>query len=148
MDDEIQLINDGDGLAVVGSPTMVERFLTSVGLPARDLGLDRIRPPLGLAAGAAQAGSVLAANSGRWMKLTEESARIASQAPFVINSKTGCLHATVRAQNGRFLKNLEFVKGPQAGLLAGPAAPAAAAALMAQLAMEQAMEVPPARSVA
>jgi hypothetical protein len=31
MDDEIQLISDGDGLAVIGNPTAVERFLTSEG---------------------------------------------------------------------------------------------------------------------
>lgn len=39
VDDEIQLISDGDGLAVIGSPTAVERFLISEGLPSKDLGL-------------------------------------------------------------------------------------------------------------
>jgi hypothetical protein len=43
MDDEIQLISDGDGLAVIGHPAAVERFLVSEGLPARDLGLRRLR---------------------------------------------------------------------------------------------------------
>ena len=32
MDNEIQLISDGDGLAVVGDPRAVERFLVSEGL--------------------------------------------------------------------------------------------------------------------
>jgi hypothetical protein len=31
MDDEIQLISDGDGLAVIGDPETVERFLVSEG---------------------------------------------------------------------------------------------------------------------
>jgi len=29
MDNEIQLISDGDGLAVIGDPAAVERFLVS-----------------------------------------------------------------------------------------------------------------------
>ncbi|ABW12844.1 conserved hypothetical protein [Parafrankia sp. EAN1pec] len=71
MDDEIQLISDGDGLAVIGSPKVVERFLASEGLPSKDLGLPRLGSALGAVAGAAQAGSEIAANSGRWVKLTE-----------------------------------------------------------------------------
>ena len=42
MDNEIQLISDGDGLAVIGNPTAVERFLASEGLPSKDLGLQRL----------------------------------------------------------------------------------------------------------
>ena len=75
MDNEIQLISDGDGLAVIGDPTAVERFLASEGLPSKDLGLPRLGAVLGAGAAAAQAGSEIAANSGRWVKLTEESAR-------------------------------------------------------------------------
>ena len=42
MDDEIQLISDGDGLAVIGDPAAVERFLVSEGLSSKDLGLPRL----------------------------------------------------------------------------------------------------------
>ena len=38
MDDEIQLISDGDGLAVIGDARAVERFLASEGLASKDLG--------------------------------------------------------------------------------------------------------------
>ena len=44
MDNEIQLISDGDGLAVIGNPTAVERFLVSEGLSSKDLGLHRLEP--------------------------------------------------------------------------------------------------------
>lgn len=74
MDDDIQLISDGDGLAVIGSPTAVERFLVSEGLPSKDLGLPRLGSTLMAVAGAAQAGSEIAANSGRWVMVTEQSA--------------------------------------------------------------------------
>ena len=71
MDDEIQLISDGDGLAVIGNPTAVERFLVSEGLPSKDLGLQRLGSVLSTGAAAAQAGFEIAANSGRWVKLTK-----------------------------------------------------------------------------
>jgi hypothetical protein len=75
MANEIQLISDGDGLAVIGDPTAVERFLVSEGLPSKDLGLPRLRTVLSTGASAAQAGPEIAANSGRWVKLTEDSAQ-------------------------------------------------------------------------
>jgi hypothetical protein len=41
---EIQLISDGDGLAVIGEPAVVDRFLASEGLLAtRDFGLPTLR---------------------------------------------------------------------------------------------------------
>jgi hypothetical protein len=75
MDDEVQLISDDDGLAVIGDPAAVERFLAAEGLPSRDLRLPRLRAGLGAAAAVAQAGSDIAANSGRWVKMTKESAQ-------------------------------------------------------------------------
>ena len=76
MDNEIQLISDGDGLAVIGNPTDVERFLVSEGLSSKDLGLQRLKSVVGSGAVVAQAGSEIAANSGRWVKLTQESAQL------------------------------------------------------------------------
>ena len=68
MDNEIQLISDGDGLAVIGEPAAVERFLADEGLPAKKLELSRLRGFLSAGAAVAQAGSDIAANSGRWVK--------------------------------------------------------------------------------
>ncbi|MFI7521363.1 hypothetical protein [Micromonospora globbae] len=137
MDYEIQLISDGDGLAVIGDPTAVERFLVSEGLPSKDLGLHRLGSVFNAGAAAAQAGSEIAANSGRWMKLTAESAKVVHKFPLVTNSVSGNAHATLRASNGQFVKNLQFVKGAQ---LTNPALLAGAAGLMAQLAMQQSMK--------
>src|ERR1700733_3558708 len=79
MDNEIQLISDGDGLAVIGDPTAVERFLVAAGLSSKDLGLPRLRTVLSTGSAAAQAGSEIAANSGRWVKLTKDSAQLAQK---------------------------------------------------------------------
>ena len=75
MDNEIQLISDGDGLAVIGESTDVERLLVSEGLSSKDLDAPpRSRPQYGAAA--TQAGSEIAANSGRWVKLTKSPQRL------------------------------------------------------------------------
>ncbi|MGV9337406.1 hypothetical protein [Streptomyces sp. NPDC003688] len=138
MDDDIQLISDGDGLAVIGSPTAVERFLVSEGLPSKDLGLPRLGSALGAVAGAAQAGSEIAANSGRWVKLTERSAQALKKYPLMKGSHAGANRA-VLTENGKIKGLLELARTP-GSLLSNPALLAGAAGLMAQLAMQQTMD--------
>ncbi|MFW6599165.1 hypothetical protein ACQBAU_01665 [Propionibacteriaceae bacterium Y2011] len=141
MSTEIQLISDGDGVAVIGNPTDVEHFLAAQGLSSTALELNRLGRGFGTAGAVAQAGSEIAANSGRWLKVTEESARAMGKFPMVKNSTTGLAHGTLRGPNGQFVKNLQFVKGGlNPSLLANPALLAGAAGLMAQLAMQQAMD--------
>ncbi|MFG2414797.1 hypothetical protein [Streptomyces goshikiensis] len=139
MDNEIQLISDGDGLAVIGNPTDVDRFLTSEGLSSKDLGLQRLKSVAGTGAGAAQAGSEIAADSGRWVQLTQESARLVEKYGLRESSKTGLSTAVVKGHKGQVRGFLEFVKGPRS-LLTNPAALAGAARIMTQVAMQQAMD--------
>jgi rRNA processing protein Krr1/Pno1 len=138
MDDGIQLISDGDGLAVIGSPTAVEHFLVSEGLPSKDLGLPRLGSTISAVAGAAQAGSEIAANSGRWVKLTEQSAQALKKYKLMKSSSPGVSRA-VLTENGRIKGALELVRAP-GSLLTNPAFLAGAAGLMAQLAMQQTMD--------
>ncbi|MFF9346447.1 hypothetical protein [Streptomyces sp. NPDC014734] len=138
MDSEIQLISDGDGLAVIGDPTAIERFLASEGLPSKDLGLQRLRPVLANAAGAAQAGSEIAAGSGRWVKLTKESAQLVDKYGLRESSRTGLSSGVLKGSNGRIGGFVEFVTRPGT-LLTNPALLAGAAGIMAQLAMQQTM---------
>ncbi|NIK54319.1 hypothetical protein [Kribbella shirazensis] len=139
MDDEIQLISDGDGLAVIGDPAAIERFLVSEGLPSKDLGVQRLGSVLNTGAAAAQAGSEIAANSGRWVKLTKESARLVQKHGLRENSKTGLSTGALKGNQGQIKGFVEFVKGPGA-LLTNPAVLAGAAGIMAQLALQQAMD--------
>ncbi|OPG07336.1 hypothetical protein [Microbispora sp. GKU 823] len=139
MDDEIQLISDGDGLAVIGNPTAVERFLVSEGLPSKDLGLQRLRSVLSTGAGVAQAGSEIAANSGRWVKLSKESARLVDKYGLRTSSKSGLSSGVLKGKNGQIKGFVEFAKGP-GSLLTNPALLAGAAGIMAQLAMQQTMD--------
>ena len=139
MDNELQLISDGDGLAVIGPPTAVERFLASEGLPSKDLGLPRLSSVLSTGAGTAQAGSEIAAMSGRWVKLTEESARKMKQYDLMKGSESH-LSRAVAMKNGKTKHILEFAKPGVGSMLTNPAVLAGAAGLMAQLAMQQTMD--------
>lgn len=136
---EIELITDGDGLALIGPPSAIEQFLTSHRLESRDLDLPRLGTAFGGGASALKAGSEITAHSGRWMKLTEESWAAAQNLPKVTNSSTGNLHATLRAPNGQFAKNLQFLKTP-GSMLTNPAMLAGVAGIMAQVAMQQTMD--------
>ncbi|GAB2732925.1 hypothetical protein ACX801_03065 [Arthrobacter bambusae] len=138
MDNEIQLISDGDGLAVIGDPTAVDRFLASEGLVSKDLGLQRLGHAAGNAAGVVQAGCEVAANSGRWVKLTQKSAQDLKKFELMKGSETGVSRA-VLTENGKIKGLLEVVKGP-GSLVTNPALLAGAAGLMAQLAMQQSMD--------
>ncbi len=139
MDDEIQLISDGDGLAVIGNSAAVEGFLVTEGLSSRDLGLPRLEAVLGTGAAVAQAGSEIAANSGRWVKMTKESAQAVEKYGLMKNSTTGLSMGVVTKPGGRITKLVQFERGPGT-LLTNPAILAGAAGIMAQLAMQQTMD--------
>ncbi|WP_067477498.1 hypothetical protein [Actinomadura hibisca] len=139
MDNEIQLISDGDGLAVIGNATDVEHFLRSKGLPSKDLRLQRLKSVFGTGAVVTQAGSEVAANSGRWVKLTRESAQLVKEFGLRESAKSDLSTGVVKGHKGQVKGFVEFVKGPRA-LLTNPAVLAGAAGIMAQVAMQQTMD--------
>lgn len=138
MDNEIQLISDGDGLAVIGDAEDVERFLASEGLPSKDLGMPRLKSVVATGAVVAQAGSEIAANSGRWVKLTKESAEVVKKYGLRKSSKSGLSTGVVQGNKGQIRGFVEFVKTPRS-LVTNPAVLAGAAGIMAQIAMQQSM---------
>jgi hypothetical protein len=140
MDNEIQLISDGDGLAVIGNRTDVERFLVSEGLLSlsEDLGLQRLGPALGTSAAVVRAGSEIAANSGRWLKQTKESAQLVKKLGLRESSKTGLSTGVLKGNKGQVGGFVEFENRP-GSLLANPAILAGAAGIMAQLARQHEM---------
>ncbi|MER5661779.1 hypothetical protein [Streptomyces mirabilis] len=137
MDNEIQLISDGDGLAVIGNATDVEGFLVSEGLSSKDLGLQRLKSGFGTGAALAQTGSDIAANSGRWVKLTQESAQRVKKFGLMESKTPGVSHAMV-GKPGSIKSWLQIEKGA-GSFLTNPALLAGAAGIMAQLAMQQSM---------
>lgn len=138
MDDEVELVRDDNGMAVIGDPAAVQRFLQSQGLSSTELDLRRLEKAAGLGSAAVQAGSDIGANAGRWVKLTKKSQKALEAFPPMTGSEPGVARAIVMS-NGRTKHILEFAKS--GGLLAAnPAMLAGAAGIMSQLAMQQAMD--------
>lgn len=138
MDKEIALVNDGDGIAVIGDAKAVEAFLASNKLESRELGLDRFSPIVANAGSVLQVGSEIAANSGRWIKLTEKSAEILKQGTAMAGSagKKSEISRAIVTENGKIKHILEFsAKG-----IANPAVLAGVGGIMAQMAMQQALD--------
>jgi hypothetical protein len=136
MDDEVELISDGDGLAVIGNPTAVERFMASVGLSS-NAGSPRLGAAFSAGASVAQTGSAIAANSGRWLKLTQDSAQKLQKYPLTPTKTPGVSHAML-GQRGAIKGWLQVETGA-AAKLTNPAVLAGAAGIMAQFAMQQQM---------
>lgn len=139
MDNEIQLISDDDGLTVIGNPTDTERFLVSEGLLSlsNDLGLQRLGPLLRAGAGVAQAGSEIAANSSRWLKLTQEHAQLRKKFG-LMESKTPGISYAMFGKPG-LIKSWPQIENGLGSLLTNPALLAGVAGIMAQLARQHEM---------
>ena len=111
----------------------------ATGPASTGLGVGRLRGLLGTGSAAAQAGSEIAANSGRWVKLSEESAKAMKKYGLRESSKTGLSTGVLKGDKGQIKGFVEFVRGPGAALT-NPAMLAGAAGIMAQLAMQQTMD--------
>ncbi|AMM20634.1 hypothetical protein AX769_11385 [Frondihabitans sp. PAMC 28766] len=139
MSHEIEIIRDDKGIAVIGDPDTVERFLTKQGVTkSRDLRLSRLASAFSVGAAATQSGAEIASMSGRWILLTQSSAAALSAGITMTGSTAGVARAIV-THNGKISNILEYVRGPGA-VLANPAILAGAAGIMAQLAMKQSMD--------
>lgn len=138
---EIELVSDGDGLAIVGAATDVERFILASGLdkvPSRSLDLHRIWSVSGTAGSAAQVGADLAMNSGRWVKLTAESADAVRKYGLMATKTPGVSYAMI-GKPGEVKQWLQIAQAPTA-LLSGPFALTALSTMMQQRAMQQQMD--------
>ncbi|MGE3449562.1 MAG: hypothetical protein AB7H92_18495 [Microbacteriaceae bacterium] len=136
MSDQIELISDGDGLAVVGAKSAVERFLGERGLLAlsEDLGLHKLGALAQAADSVVSGASEIAASSGRWLKLTKESAAVVKEFGLMETKTAGISHAMI-GDPGSISKWLQ-VDTSAGALLTNPALLAGAAGVMAQLARQ------------
>jgi hypothetical protein len=107
-------------------------------LSSKAVTIPQLNGVIGSGAAATRAGSEIAANSGRWVKLTEESAELVKRHGLRKSSKSGLSTGVVKGSKGQAKGFVEFVKTP-GSLLTNPALLAGAAGVMAQVAMQQAM---------
>lgn len=137
----IELVSDGDGLAVIGASAEVERFFLSAGLdrlPSKQLDLHRLWAASGTGGAATHIAADLAANSGRWVKLTAESAEAVKMFGLMPTKTPGVSHAMV-GEPGDIKQWLQIAQAPTA-LLSGPFALTALSTMMQQRAMQQQMD--------
>ena len=137
MTDAIELICDGEGLAVLGDPTAVKRFLDSEGLrtQSQELRLERLGPALETGSNIAELVSDIYANTGRYVRLTKESAKDVRQFGLMPTSVRGISHAMI-GEPGSISKWIQVEDGP-ASLLMNPAVLSGVAGIMAQIARQQ-----------
>ncbi len=133
---DVELVEDDDGIAVIGAPKAVERYLRSKGLWAasRELDLGRLS---GLGAQTLQIAADLAASSGRWVKLTEESAKKVAEDGFMDTKTPGLKHLMV-GKPGDIKSWLQTESEPGA-LTPNPDLLSGLGGLMAQMTAQQSM---------
>lgn len=129
----IELIADDDGLAVIGAPGAVERFLDSLGLlsESKELQLGRV---FEVGADVAHAASDVAENSGRYVKLTKESAERVREFGLMKTKTPGISHAMI-GDPGSIEKWIQIESGA-GSLLTNPALLSGVGGLMMQLAKQ------------
>lgn len=137
MTDEIDLIHDGEGLAIFGEPTTVERFLESHDfLPnPKSICGESLKSVLETGSMVAEALAEISARVGRYVRLTKESAERVKEFGFMPTRIKGVSHAMI-GNPGSINKWIQIENGPMS-LLVNPAFLSGAAGIMAQLARQQ-----------
>lgn len=133
----IQIVDDGDGLVILGAREAVGRFLRSTGLWDKAVSIADAgsASTLRLVAGAMEAGAEAMAEASRWVKLTPESAAVAKQFGFMETSTPGVYHAMI-GEPGAIGQWVQIEAGTLTDL-ANPAYLAGIAGVMSQIAMQQ-----------
>lgn len=139
MDYEIELISDGDGIALIGDQTAIEAFLVAENLPSKEVPMPRLGSVLSAGSATAETASQIASQSGRWVQLTKESAKLVDRYGLRQNSKSQLSTGVLKGSKGQIKGFVEFSKTP-GQMLRNPAMLTGAAGIMAQLAMQQTME--------
>lgn len=127
----LSVIADDAGFLLLGDPAEVDRFLSDNSLPNKPV-TPVLSKALSIGSNTAQVVGEVSANSGRWVKLTQESAEAVKKA-----ASTGQQVSGVIRESGKIQQILKF---ENTAMLATPAAAPALAAAMAQMAIEQALD--------
>ena len=162
---EIQLISDGDGLAVIGDPVAVERFMAAEGLTSNEFRLPSLNQIMsGVAtivdatssiaeSASAIAESVssiadsatsitdsvasIATNVGKWVKVSQDIVKVVEKYQLSASKTPGLIQAVVGQVEG--LKGFAQVSQATAKVAGNPAVLSGPAGVMSQMAMQQAM---------
>ncbi|MDO5678650.1 MAG: hypothetical protein Q4G35_14230, partial [Propionibacteriaceae bacterium] len=127
---EVILFEDGDGFLVFGREAALAEVEASTPVATRTIEPSKLAQLGNIVSGIGQWQEM----SGRWMKLTPESAHLKQMAG-AIGSKDGHLLGMVRGDKGQIYKHLRFEHA-----MLTPAAPAALGAMATQMALQAALD--------
>jgi hypothetical protein len=136
MDDSIEIISDEDGVVVIGEPIAIERFLHSEGLTG-DSPAQTSDVSLAALGALGQLGGAGMESSGRWVKLTKESAAIARKYPLMKDSATGLSMGVARTAGGQTGHLLRFAS---VGSMLNPTTIASIGTIMNQMALQKSID--------
>jgi hypothetical protein len=142
---ELELVSDGNGLAVIGGEDAIEQFMLDLDLvrveskPLAHLAANVGHRASGLGGLALQAGGQLAAESGRWLKLTEESAAKVREFGLQATKSDPAISHAMIGKPGDVQSWIQVVNSP-AKLLTNPAALASIGTMMAQREMQRSID--------
>lgn len=136
MTDQIELISDEHGIAVLGTPSAVEQFLRTegLGIPGSASTSDL---PLSMLGSLGQVAAARMVSSGKWVELTDESAAIVRNFDLVKNSQTGLSMGIAKMPDGQFVRNLQFVR---VGSLLNPTTIASVGTMLNQMALQKSID--------
>lgn len=126
---DITVITDEQGLLFLGDQTAITSFLDENHLASRAF----TARAAGVAGAAVKAAGEASESSGRWVKLTKESAELVKR----YGKKGGLQPGVVQKKNGQIVKWLKF---ETPGDLFSPAMAAGVGGVMAQMALEQSIK--------
>jgi len=142
---ELELVSDGSGLAVVGAEDAIEQFLLDIDLvvtssrPLAQATVEGVHAGSGLGGLALQAGGQIAAESGRWLKLTEESAAKVREFGLQATKDNPAISHAMIGKPGDVQSWIQVVNSP-AALFTNPAALASIGTMMAQRELQRSID--------
>lgn len=129
----VTIIQDEQGIVFLGDAGTIDLWLKDEGFDSKAFKAKAVQTVSSVGKGAQSAGNAMA-ESGRWVKLTKESAELVAK--YGKNCKKGPFQAgVVRQPNGRIIKHLKFTQPGQLN----PAMLTGISGVMAQMALEQAV---------
>jgi len=135
VNDNVEIVGDDTGVAIFGEPAVVERFVNSIA-SLKDSTKKGSSRAIAIGAAVTQAGVTAASQSGRWIKLTTESAAELKKAGGLMPTDTPGVSYAMLGSPGK-IKKWITVDSSATARLSNPALLANAAAVMSQVAMQQ-----------
>ncbi len=136
--DNFEIIADGQGIALFGEGKEIDRFLKKEGLVARPLEMSRVVAAAGKASTVAKSAADISANAGRWVKLSEKSARAMKTSGMMKGSTDKLVRGIFTGDKSKITGIVEFVKPGAA--FANPMVLANVSGMMTQMALQQSID--------